>query len=80
MFILTRQQVSIVPGVSELVTEASTAGFPVGDWPEIVSVVDERNEGFVFFRQRKIDSDSGEFAGWRYITKDGEVSLLIFND
>ena len=62
-----------------LITEASTAGFGVGEWPEIVSVLDDRNEGFLFLKGAPI-IHGGELGGYTYQTSDGAFTLTVFND
>ena len=61
-----------------LVGEASTMNLAPGEWPEFVSVIDDRNEGFLFQRSTRLDVN-GEFMGFAYYTKGG-AKLTVWND
>jgi hypothetical protein len=59
---------------NSLLTEASCANLAPGEWPEFVSVVDDRNEGFLFGHPRP------EPGGGRVYTSRQGFTLHILND
>ena len=72
---VTKDTVGLVEGKPELVAEASELGLAPGVWPDFIAVVDDDGEGFLFERSYMRAGGS-----WCYRTKDGLVSLLVFND
>ena len=66
-------------GNKTLIAEASTLGWTPGYWPEMVSVVNDVGEGFLFFRSAQIRYHN-EFMGYCYTPKVGGISLAIYND
>lgn len=57
-----------------LFSEASTLGLGVGEWPQMIAVLDDRERGFLFIFERKDEAVA------RYSTKDGAFTLIVFND
>jgi hypothetical protein len=80
MFTIPKSATSLSKDKKSLITEASDAGFGVGNWPDIVAVLDEKNEGFLFFKERAMTDPCGEFGGYEYRTKSGDFGLTVFND
>ena len=68
-------QVSWLNGDKELVAEASELGLEPGYWPEFIALLDDKNEGFLFMRNERIED-----GGYRYRTRSGAVPLTVFND
>jgi hypothetical protein len=62
-----------------LVTFASDLEWRPGEWPEVVALLDEKHQGFLFFRGASI-VHGGEFAGYVYQSKDGTACWHVFND
>ncbi len=62
------------------VIDASTAGLRPGQWPEIVTVLDEKNVG-IRFQRGAADIVGDEVVGVRYHLLAGmNAVLLIVND
>ena len=72
---VTKDHLGRVEGKPELVAEASELGLPPGEWPEFIAVVDDKEEGFLFLRAYMMAG-----GGYCYQTRDGAVSLTVFND
>jgi hypothetical protein len=66
-------------GTDTLVTEASDIGLAPGELPDFIAVVDDNDEGFLFFNPQP-DIHNGEIAGWYYQRKNGNGKLLVIND
>lgn len=64
---------------NKLISEASTLGFKPGQWPAIVAVVDNNNDGDGFLFHRGPPIDAVRFDGYEYFTKQGQ-QLTVFND
>lgn len=79
MFTIQKAMVSLSADKQSLITEASTAGLRPGEWPDMVSVLDDKNSGFLFFKELPI-SNGDQLGGYTYRTKDGAFGLTIFND
>lgn len=77
MVSVNKSQVSLING--KLIGEASTMGLAVGEWPDFISVVDDKNEGFLFMRGTEIHH-SGEFGGFNYRTQNAGIEMVVFND
>lgn len=76
---VNKSQVGIVN--DKFVGEASTMGLRVGEWPLCLALLNDQNEGFLFWRGSEIKSDGGEFAGYNYATESGTYhQLVVFND
>lgn len=79
MYIVEKSQVELFEGATnKLTSEASMMGFAPGVWPELVGVVDENGEGFMF-QKGDVILHGEEFGGYYYYTKSG-LQLTIFND
>lgn len=50
MVIVKVSQVSLVEGKPAMCSEASSLGLQPGEWPMLIGIVDESNEGFLFIR------------------------------
>lgn len=74
MFTVEKSQVMLLEGKATLLAEASTIGLGVGFFPDFISVVDEKNSGFLFQKERVSD----EVA--IYTTRDGRFQLHVLND
>lgn len=74
MFVISKDIVTQVESKPLMVTEASTAGLGIGFWPRLVAVLDDQDEGFMFFLD-KLDESGGHYS-----TKNGSLQLLVFND
>lgn len=79
MFTILKSMVTLSADKQKLITEASTAGFPIGNWPDIVSVLDDKGSGFLFFKETPI-MHGGQMGGYEYRTKCGSFGLTVFND
>ncbi|MCP4201839.1 MAG: hypothetical protein GY769_07895 [bacterium] len=79
MYVVNKSQVDLMKGNRGLVTEASDVGLAPGDWPQTIAVLDDRNEGYLFFRGARIDNH-GDLGGFNYRTRDGRFALTVFND
>ena len=79
MFTISKAACSLSSDKKSLVTEASDAGLKPGNWPDIIAVMDEKNEGYLFFKGPPIIYHD-EFGGYEYRTKSGDFGLTIFND
>jgi len=73
MFIVNKSQVELI-GPTELFGEASTMGLPVGQWPDFISVVDDKKEGFLFHHARV----EGEIHV--YLGSTSGIRLNVLND
>ena len=58
-----------------LIVDASMAGLPPSEWPDMVSVVDERGQGFLFIGPAEVDGCGSH----KYWTQDGSFYLFIIN-
>lgn len=64
-----------------IVTDASDLEFPVGSWPDVLSVVTEGGAGMIFYKSRRIMiAGTEEFCGYVYQTKDGTAEWHVLND
>lgn len=79
MHTIDKNITTLDPNGRGLSTEASTAGLAPGDWPEIIAVTNEADEGFLFFRSSAVMA-SWDMGAFQYRTKDGDFTLTIFND
>jgi hypothetical protein len=79
MYTAHKQQTSLVTDDrgARLVTEASSLEFSPGNWPQLVAILDDDNEGFLFRRAEPIDGDSQ--VGFNYRSNRGML-LVVFND
>lgn len=73
---------------SELVSEASTLGFPVGERPGRIEVLGRTGKKVTFWNPTEVIKDN-EVVAWRYFPmpeclkiapEADKVTLLIFND
>lgn len=62
---------------AHLVTEASSLEFPPGTWPQLVAVLDDDNEGFLFRKAEPIEGSPE--VGFNYRSRQG-LLLVVFND
>lgn len=87
MFVVMKSQVELSDNRRGMVAEASSLSLPPGVWPSLIAVVDAPRDvltdtivgGFLFLRGAPIVSQ-GEFGGYRYATKDGGTTLIVYND
>lgn len=77
MHIVHKSKVDLIDG--KLVAEASDIGLQAGQWPVLISVVDDQNEGCLFHRANQIVNHE-EFCGYDYYDHSSGVKLTIFND
>jgi hypothetical protein len=75
--IINKEKCTFSEGV--LVTEASDIELLPGEWPDMISVIDDDGEGFIFHRSNAIDAN-GEFGGYNYYTRGTGHKLVVFND
>jgi len=74
---MTISKAQVTVDGDRLVTEASTIGLAPGEWPESVTVLNERNEGLIFGPTVTPLED----GGWMYHSRTGQgFSLHILND
>lgn len=78
MVVINKSQVSIRDDGQGLMTEASSLELQPGEWPDMISVVDDKNEGFLFLKARRM-LEAGEFLGYLYQSRQG-FTLEVFND
>jgi hypothetical protein len=57
---------------NKLISEASTLVLKPGEWPDFVSVINDKNKGFLFGPNYSIISDGGRI----YQGKVGECHIL----
>lgn len=79
MLMINKRQTTLAGDKMGLVTEASALGLVPGEWPGMVAVLDDANEGFLFQGGYSI-LGNGELQAYKYYTRDGNFSLTIFND
>jgi hypothetical protein len=79
MFTIEKKNTNLSQDKQSLVTFASDVNMPVGQWPDMIAVLDENNSGFLFMKERPILHNE-EFGGYYYRTKDGAFGLTVFND
>jgi hypothetical protein len=77
MHIANKSQVDVMDG--RLVAEASTLGLKPGEWPDLISVVNDNNEGFLFAKSAPILHD-GELGGYHYSDWMSGVNMTVLND
>ena len=78
MIVVNKKQVNLIDGV--LVGEASLMGIPVGQVPDLISVVDDSGEGFMFMSP-VADVRDEEVQGWNYSgVHNSSLRLLVIND
>lgn len=79
MFTISKDVCSLNAAGDGLVTEASTAGLPPGEWPDFVAVLNKGNAGFLLHWDHN-DMSNGDIAGVHYYDRTSGVKLLIIND
>jgi hypothetical protein len=81
IFTVKQSQVELVhpnnPG--RLVADASTLGLGVAEWPALIAVLDDADQGLLFTKERVELSPDGDVAGYVYSAESGE-QLRVIND
>jgi hypothetical protein len=79
MIIVRKDQVTITSPI-EFHAEASTLGLAPGEWPDLIAVLNDDNEGFLFVRGGSLQGWDGEFSGFMYHSNSTGRKLTVFND
>ena len=60
----------------KMITEASTVGLAVGEWPDFIAVMDDADQGFLFGPSFRRLNDGGRV----YYSKTSAAELHVLND
>ena len=69
------------PSGSYITAEASTLGFPPGEWPEFLAIMETQHDGFLCSRGTPVKDPNGDVLYTPYFTKDAKLpEVRVYND